>query len=199
MPMKARDVSLLTAAPRGLRPLPSLLVAAALLGLLPTAQAERADRQAPLSFSADTARVDDLKAVHTLSGNVEITKGSIVIKAAQVEVRQGKDGHQIAVASGGARRATFRQKREGLEEFIEGEAERLEYDSRADTVKLVGQAVMRRLRGSTVADEVNGSVITYDNGSEVFQVQGGAAPGGGTGRVRGVLTPRETPAAGGSR
>lgn len=177
--------------------LPCVLVVLAGFGL--TARAERADRQAPLAFTADTARVDDQKAVHTLSGNVEITKGSIVIKAAQVEVRQGKDGHQIAVASGGAKRATFRQKREGLEEFIEGEAERLEYDSRADAVKLVGQAVMRRLRGSTVADEVNGSVITYDNTSEVFQVQGGATAGGGTGRVRGVLTPRETPAAGAGR
>ena len=52
---------------------------------------------------------------------------------------------------------------------------------------------MRRLRGATVADEINGNIVTYDSTTEVFSVSGGAAstaanPGG---RVRAVLTPRE--------
>lgn len=179
-----------------LRPPPGARLAlAGLLALLAAgpAAADRADRLAPLNFSADTARVDDLRKVHQLRGNVEITKGTIVIKSAQVEVRQDKDGHQTAVASGGPRRAYFKQKREGLDEFIEGEAERLEYDSRADTVRLHNQAVMRRLRGGAVVDEVAGSTIVYDNAREVFQVQGGGAPAEGatTGRVRGTLSPRE--------
>lgn len=175
-------------------PRPWALVALLALIAAP-AGAEKADRMAPLNFSADTARVDDQKKVHVLRGNVEINKGTIVIRSAQVEVRQDKEGHQTAIATGGPRRAYFKQKREGLDEFIEGEAERLEYDSRADTVKLVNQAVMRRLRGSAVVDEVAGSTIVYDNGSEVFQVQGGSAPAAGTasGRVRGTLSPRETP------
>ena len=99
------------------------------------------------------------------------------------------------MATGNAnRRAYFRQKREGLDEIIEGEAERLEYDGRADTVRLVNQAVLKRFRGSTLADEVAGSTISYDNTTEVFQVVGGPSSAAPSGRVRGVLTPRDTAA-----
>jgi lipopolysaccharide export system protein LptA len=172
----------------------SALLAAALVLAAGHAGAERADRKQPLAFVADSARVDELKQTNILSGNVEITKGSIVIRAERVEVRQSREGWQTAVATGNAgKRAFFRQKREGSDEVLEGEAERLEYDSRADTVKLVNQAVMRRFRGSTLADEVAGSTISYDNGTEVFQVVGGAASAAAPGRVRGVLTPRENP------
>lgn len=176
---------------------PPALIGLGLLALLlaGTAQADKADRNQPLSFAADSARVDEQKQLNILSGNVEITKGTIRISANQVEVRQSPQGHQSAVATGWSdRRATFRQKREGSDETIEGEAERLEYDSRTDTVKLVNRAVMRRYRGTVLADEVAGNTISYDNTSEVFQVLGGPDSAAPAGRVRGVLTPRETPA-----
>jgi lipopolysaccharide export system protein LptA len=180
---------------RRLRPI-AVLLSAVLALATGSARAERADRNQPLAFVADSARVDELKQTNILSGNVEITKGSIVIRADRVEVRQTREGWQTAVATGSAnKRAFFRQKREGSDEVLEGEAERLEYDSRADTVKLVNQAVMRRFRGSSLADEVAGSTISYDNGTEVFQVIGGGASAAAPGRVRGVLTPRENPAA----
>lgn len=178
-------------------PLLRLMAAAAALPLLTLpAWAEKADRRQPLAFVADSARVDELKQTNILSGNVEITKGTIVIRADRVEVKQSREGYQSAVATGsGGKRAYFRQKREGSDEVLEGEAERLEYDSRADVVKLVNQAVMRRFRGSTLADEVAGSLISYDNTTEVFQVVGGASSAAAPGRVRGVLTPRENPTA----
>lgn len=166
------------------------------LALAPAqARAEKGDRNQPLSFAADSARVDELKQLNILSGNVEITKGSIVIRADRVEVRQSPEGYQQAVATGWpAKRAYFRQKREGSDEYIEGEAEKLEYDGRSDTIRLLNQAVMRRFRGNTLADEVSGSTISYDNTTEVFQVVGGPASAAAPGRVRGVLTPREAPA-----
>ncbi|HSV70859.1 MAG TPA: lipopolysaccharide transport periplasmic protein LptA [Methylibium sp.] len=174
---------------------PALVVVLALTGLV-GAHAERTDRNQPLNFAADSAKVDEAKQLNILSGNVEITKGTIVIKADRVEVRQGREGYQSAVATGWPeRRATFRQKREGSDEVIEGEAERLEYDSRADTVKLVNRAVMRRYRGTTLADEVSGQTISYDNATEVFQVLGGGSAATPSGRVRGVLTPRSTASA----
>ena len=168
------------------------LLALTLIAAQPLAQAERDDRNQPLQFSADSARVDDLRQINVLSGNVEITKGSIQIRANQVEVRQSPDGYQFATATGWPnRRATFRQKREGTDEFLEGEAERLEYDGKSDTVKLINQAVLRRFRGTTLADEVAGSTISFDNTTEVFQVLGGPASPVPSGRVRGVLTPRD--------
>jgi lipopolysaccharide export system protein LptA len=158
------------------------------------AQAEKADRDQPLNFSADSARVDDAQHLNILSGSVEITKGTMVFRAARVEVRQNADGTQTANALGTATgRAYFRQKREGLDEFIEGEGDRVEYDGRADTVRFTGHAVMRRLRGTTLADEVIGQTILYDNRTEVFQVVGGAGSAAPSGRVKGVISPRPAP------
>ncbi|MBA2721659.1 MAG: lipopolysaccharide transport periplasmic protein LptA [Methylibium sp.] len=157
------------------------------------AWAANVDRNQPLNFAADSARVDEQKQVNILQGNVEITKGTIVIRADRVEVRQSPQGYQSAIATGWPdKRAYFRQKREGNDEYIEGEAQRLEYDGRNDSIKLINQAVMRRFRGGTVTDEVSGNTISYDNTTEVFQVVGGPDSAAPAGRVRGVLTPRDT-------
>jgi lipopolysaccharide export system protein LptA len=184
-------------------PLLRLLGAAALAAALAgPAQAENADRGKPLNVAADRqGTVDLLKQVVVFTGNVVITKGSIVIKSDRVEVRETPDGYRAAVAFGSAARpATFRQKREGLDEYIDGQADRLEYDEKRDTVRFVNNAIVRRLRGAVIGDELTGSLITYDNTTEVFSVSGGtpsaAASSAGAGRVRAVLTPREgTPAA----
>lgn len=161
------------------------------------AHADKADRFAPINFAADSARVDDNSRLNVLKGNVELTKGTIVLKADQVEVRQLAEGAQSAVATGGeGGRAYFRQRREGLDEFIEGQSERIEFDGKADQVRFIGKAVMRRLRGATVADEVTGQTIVYDNRTEVFQVVGRTGtttggPGASSGRVRGTIAPRK--------
>jgi len=170
------------------------------LGGSPGAHAEKADRFKPLNVEADLpGKIDLLKQFVVFNGNVVVTKGTMVIRAARIEVRETPDGYHTAVAIGSAANpATFRQKRDGVDEFIEGEAERLEYDAKTDTVRFVTRAAVRRLRGANVADEISGNLVTYDSISEVFAVSGGATPTASNpgGRVRAVLTPREgTPAA----
>lgn len=158
------------------------------------AKAEKADRFQPLHFAADAARVEDNQRLNILSGNVEITKGTMVVRADRVEVRQNPDGTQTATAIGGpGGRAFFRQKRDGVDESIEGEAERIVYDGKTEIVRFTSRAIMRRLQGNTINDQVSGPVIVYDNKTSVFQVVGGGSSGGATGRVRGVITPRTTP------
>jgi len=178
--------------------LATALLAALLSG---TALAEKADRGMPLSVAADRqATVDLSKQVVVFSGNVVITKGSIEIRADRVEVREAPDGYRTAVAIGGpGKPATFRQKRDSVDEYIAGQADRLEYDDKGDVVRFIDNAVVRRLRGEAVGDEITGALITYDNTTEVFSVSGGAsagaehgAPGG---RVRAVLAPRPGTAA----
>ncbi|MBW8828873.1 MAG: lipopolysaccharide transport periplasmic protein LptA [Burkholderiales bacterium] len=165
--------------------------------------AEKADRTKPLNVVADReGNFDLLKQVVVFNGNVTITKGTIVIKADRVEVRERPDGYKIAIAFGSAAKpATFRQKRDGVDEYIDGQADRLEYDEKPDIIRFVNNAMVRRLRGETIGDEITGTIVAYDNTTEVFSVLGGShtaaggknAPGG---RVRAVLTPREgTPAA----
>lgn len=171
--------------------LPVLLPAVAIVALLgaDAARAERADRSQPLTIEADRSSTVDLaRRVVVFNGNVVITQGTMRIEADRVEVSETTDGFRSATATGSAGKpATFRQKRDGVDETIEGRAERIDYDSRADTVRLTGSAMMRRLRGSTPADEVTGQLITYDNVAQLFSVNGSAA--GGSGRIRAVLTP----------
>ncbi len=165
------------------------------------AHAERADRFKKLEVESNQpGKIDLLNQVVVFSGDVVVVKGTMSIRAQRIEVRETPDGYQIAIATGTPEQpARFRQKREGVNEFIEGEAAKLEYDSKADTVKFSGRAQVRRLRGEAVADEVSGGLITYDNTAELFTVAGGAGaatPTNPTGRVRAVLSPRQgTPAA----
>lgn len=167
-----------------------LLPATLAIAALP-ATAVKADRDQPLSFAADSARVDEAQKLNILSGNVEISKGTMVVKADRVEIRQNPDGTQSASAFGGAGgKAYFSQKRDGVNESIEGEAERVDYDGKADTVRFTGKAVMRRLKDARTSDEVSGQAIVYDNRTSVFQVLGSNTPGVTSGRVRGVITPR---------
>lgn len=165
------------------------------------AQAEKADRYQKMEVESDQpGKVDLQNQIVVFNGNVVVSKGTMSIRAGRIEVRETPDGyhHATAVGAPGAL-ATFRQKREGVDEYIEGEAEKLEYDSKADTIRFTGKASVKRLRGKTVADEVSGAQITYDNTAEVFTVAGGASaatPGNPTGRVRAVLSPRQdSPAA----
>ncbi|MEY2953500.1 MAG: hypothetical protein RLZZ401_1587 [Pseudomonadota bacterium] len=156
------------------------------------AMAEKADRDKPMNIEADALRYDDLKQLSVFSGKVVVTKGSIVIRGARVDVRQDPEGYQFGTVTaepGG--RAFFRQKREGLDEFIEGEGETIYYDGRADTVRFNRRAEMRRFRGAKMFDETSGNVIVYDNTTDVFTVDSGAVAGmpGPAGRVRTMLTP----------
>jgi lipopolysaccharide export system protein LptA len=155
--------------------------------------AEKADRNKPMNFEADTLRYDDVKQVSVFSGNVVMTKGSIVIRALQISVHQDPDGYQFGSITGSPDKpAFFRQKREAMDEYIEGESELIEYDGRADTVKFVRKAVMRRFRGATLADEITGGLIMYENLTDTFSVDGNSAKGSvsGGGRVRAILTPK---------
>jgi len=176
-----------------MNPLPLLALLLCAFALAP-ARAEKADRSKPLTIEADQpGTVDLLKQVVVFNGNVVVAQGTMAIRAERVEVRERPDGHRSATAVGSASKpAVFKQKRDGVDETIEGSAERIEYDSRGDVVRFVGNAQVRRLRGTTPADEVSGSLITYDNGNETFSVQGASTTPGvsGNGRVRVVITPK---------
>lgn len=169
-----------------------LVVLATLFGGV--ANAEKADRNKPMNVESDALRYDDLKQTSIFTGRVVLTKGTILIRGARVEVRQDAEGYQFGVVTAEAGKlAYYRQKREGLDEFIEGEGETIEYDGRADTVKFIKKAQLRRYRGATLNDEMTGGVILYDNITDVFTIDGGAAkgtPSAPGGRVRAMLTPK---------
>lgn len=170
-----------------------------LTGLFVTAAwAEKADRDKALNAQADALKYDDLKQTSVFTGNVIITKGTIVMRGGRVDVRQDPQGFQYAtITSNGNAQAFFRQKREnGVDEFIEGLADTIEYDGKADKVRLVKNANLKRLRGATLSDEIVGGLVVYDNTTDVYTVDGGSSNGGSGGRVSAILSPKPaTPAA----
>lgn len=174
--------------------LKALLVLALVSG---PAFAERADKNKPMNLEADSVRYDDAKKIMVAEGAVLITKGTMVMRAARIDQREDKDGNQSLVATPKVgERVFFRQKREGFDEFMEGEAERIEYDGKADVLKLAGRAVMRRLRGGAVADESTGNQIVFNNFTETLSLNGASAGATGanggvpSGRVRMMLSPK---------
>jgi len=164
----------------------------------PWAAAEKADRTKPLTMESDRpCTVDLVRQVSVCTGNVVIAQGTLVIRADRVELRETPEGYRTATAIGSsAKPAMYRQKRDGGDEQVEGSAERVEYDARADTLRFIGSAQVRRVRGTVASEDIQGAVIVWDNAAELFSVQGGAAtPSNPGGRVRAVLSPRAAEAA----
>lgn len=160
----------------------------------PLALAEKADSEKPTNVEADQMLYDDVKQINTFSGNVVLTRGTLIMRAAKLVVTQDPAGYQFATltAAPGAL-ATFRQKRDGGPNlWIEGQAERIEYDGKAELVKLFSKAKIRRLEGSNPTDEVEGEFISYDSRAEFFTVNNtpsGASKNGG-GRIKAIIQPR---------
>jgi lipopolysaccharide export system protein LptA len=182
-------------------PFLTVVLSAMLIGLsglsLP-AWAEKADRDKPMHIEADNMRHDDNKQLTQFNGQVVATKGTLVLRADRMEVQQDSQGKQVArLWAAPNERVFFRQKREGLDEFTEGEAETLTYDNQADVVTLVKRAEVRMLRGTVVADQIQGQTIVFNNTTEVIQVDGRTqdSPNARDQRVRATLTPRQNPSA----
>jgi lipopolysaccharide export system protein LptA len=175
-----------------------LILAVTLAAGAGVANAERADRSKPIVVEADRPSTFDLqRQVTVLNGNAVISQGTMVLRAERIEMRETPDGYRAASAIGSAGKpATWRQRRDGVDEVVEGTADRIEFDGRADTLRFIGNGFVRRMRAGTVADEINGSTIVWDNVAEVFRVEGGAvSPANPSGRVRVTLSPRVESAA----
>ena len=157
------------------------------------AHAERADRDKPVNIESDRMTADDAKQVAVFDGRVVLTQGTILLRADKLIVRQDKEGFTFAEAVG--QPARFRQKRDGVDEWVDGEAERIEYDGKLDRVELFSRARLNRDK-----DEVRGNYISYDARTEFVVVQNAKetkAAATKDERVRATFQPKpKTPAPG---
>lgn len=157
--------------------------------------AEKADRNKPMMLEASRASIDDARKVQVLEGDVVITKGTMVLKADRVVISEDAYGFQKGVAYAGKNGlARFRQKQEGKESYVEGEAERIEYDTNKEVAELFHRAWIK-----SGEDVIRGDYIWYDSISEKYLVTAGDAKDarGAPPRVRAIIQPktREEPAA----
>lgn len=153
-----------------------------------SAHAERADRDKPMLLEANRVSIDDARKIQILEGDVLITKGTMTLKADRVVIREDQYGFQKGTAFGGkSGLARFRQKRDGKEEYVEGEGERIEYNTNSEILELFHRAWVRNGE-----DQVRGDYIWYDAISEKYLVTAGETrdPKTGPGRVRVVIQPK---------
>lgn len=160
------------------------LYAAVCIALLALpAHAEKADRDKPVNLEADTVTLDDIRKVSVYQGNVILSQGTLTLRADRVQVTQNAGGLDTLTAVG--RPVAFRQKVDGRDEFIEGFANRVEYDSVDGQLELIGEARLRR--GS---DELRGAQISYNANTEFYKVVGQPDAKTPAGRVRAVIRPK---------
>ena len=142
----------------------------ALAAALPSAAwAEKGDREKEIVVGADRLTADDKNRTSTFDGNVVVTQGTMRMTAAKVTVREDAQRHKFYVANGAP--VTFRQKRDNVDEWVEGFAERAEFDDRNSVLKLYNNA-----RVKSNQNELTGEFISYDMNREVAEVTG-APPG----------------------
>ena len=172
-----------------------LVTAGVLQCLSAPALAEKADayQQTVINFGA--MDVDETKQVTLLSGGVKLVRGSLSMSAERAALKQTPDGYQQITLFGEGRKAAFRQKRDGAGDlWIDGEAERIEYDERAELVTMLSKAAARRSAGGKRSDEVLGEFIEYDSRRENYRVRntptGQDKPGAGVGTI--VMEPTRT-------
>jgi lipopolysaccharide export system protein LptA len=158
---------------------------------VPSASAEQADREKPIHYQADTGDVNVQTKVGTLLGNVILTQGTLTIRADKIVFRQNADNSVSATAWGNP--LTFREKRDQVDEYYEGVAQRAEYDGQKRFLELFDRALLRK--GS---DEIRSNYISYNAETEFFKAEGrpdtrpaaaGESPLGA--RVRGVFQPQK--------
>lgn len=152
-------------------------------------QANSEDKKQPINYSANTGDVNYQTKVGNLSGNVVITQGTMTIRADRIVFKQNADNSISATAYGNP--ITFRQKRDGVDEYFEGFAQRAEYDGEKELLELYDRALLKRGQ-----DEIRSNYISYNTRTELFRAEGrpdapatpqDAGPGA---RVRGVFQPK---------
>jgi len=141
--------------------------------------AEKEDRSKPIHIESDRMNIDDAAHISTFEGKVVLTQGTLRFTAEKLVVTEDPAGNKFCVATG--QLATFRQKREDTNEYVEGYGERIEYSTATETVNFYTQARVKRDQ-----DDVRGDHITYSTQTEVFHVSGKP----NTGRVRATIQPK---------
>ena len=129
--------------------------------------AEQADRDMPIEIESDSMILDDNRSISIYKGDVILTQGTMIIKGDELTVKEDKQGFQHSTSKGSP--TSFKQKRDGMDSYIEGKASRIEYDGHMDKVHLYDKASVKR--GN---DTVYGDYIIYDANAEIAQAMSGS-------------------------
>lgn len=134
-------------------------------------QAREGDLSQPIDVKADKSEFDEKAGKQTLSGNVEISQGTMKINADEIAISL-KD-NALHTISGTGNPIQFEQENDSGD-MMKGEAESIIYDAIAGTLTLKGAATLSQPRQNLVSD-----LIVFDARTQKVNAEGG----GSTGRV----------------
>ena len=184
-PNAARAPASPTAAPPSDPPLPSgptratraLGAALALCALAANAPlaARESDLSQPIDVSANRSEYDERAGTQTLIGDVEISQGTMRIRADRVAITL--EGSRLARIDGEGSPIRFEQENEAGE-LMRGEAREISYEADTGTLVLSGAATLAQ-PGQSLASER----IVFDAETQKVSAEGGGSDGGGGGRV----------------
>ena len=158
------------------------------------AYAEKADSLQKAELSAEYSIFDGKKNVTTLTGHVELTRGTLIVPAERAVFSESSEktrNFNLYGETGG--QVFFRQKRDGGPDlWLEGVADRVEYDEKTELVKFITKARVRYMEGKRITQEQDGEFLSYDSLNDVFiatnSSSGKHVPGAG--RVTLTLEPK---------
>ncbi len=162
-----------------MNPTPASLLLLAALVLPMGAMAKSTDRNQTLGVDADSSDCStDERAPCIFTGSVEISQGTLEIRANRVDVRRSNGEIQRTILTGSPVRMKQQMDDGG---WVDATAAQADYSLPTDTVVLTGNAVINQPGKNRIASQR----IVYN--MSTGQVQGG---GQGQGRVRMQFEPR---------
>jgi len=177
-------------------PWKKLMLAALAFCASSAATALEADKQQPTTIDANQMTYNEKSNVNVFTGNVLLTRGSLVIRGDKLTLTELPDGSQLAKVEG--KPARFKQQRDSKNPsdvlLINGTGNMIEFDGAKAVVTLTGTASLQKSTNGQLTESISGNKITYEQNTEFLSVLG--SPGANNNsRVQAVIKPK-TPAAG---
>ena len=155
-----------------------VLLAALLTGLTSNANAQIADHTKPINVKADTSIFDERSGTQTLTGNVEVTQGSLSIAADKIVI-QIKDGALYEIRGTGS--PIIFQQLTLDNQLVRGECNEITYNTVTTEITFRGNANFER-----PGQQLSGDTIEYNLRELTFK-----AAGNNEGRVNITLQPSQ--------
>lgn len=139
--------------------------------------------EAPVNIEADNWQADQKAGVTVYRGHVVVTRGNVQIKADEIRLHTADGALEYATIIGSP--ATFHQSPADAPP-INGQARRIEYDAKAQTAVLTGDATLTqgqdRLHAASIKMDLNAETVVAHSDKTTPE------------RVHVTLTPKQPPA-----
>jgi lipopolysaccharide export system protein LptA len=170
---------------------PIAFICVAMVLLIPNAWALKSDQEQPTRIDADKMTYSEQDNVNVFSGNVLLTRGSLVIRGEKLTLTQKADGSQFAVVEGSP--ATFKQQRDSDTDailLIKGQANKIRFDGVKEQIVLSGNAGIQKTNNDEITEQITGNTITYEQKTEFLSVESGKnSSGSKPDRVQAIIKP----------